>query len=184
MSNSYPFGRLGRKVVTWARRLGRMPRKIPRIPAFLRSVPKRVDSFPEDAAEFWRDTKPFPIVRQLDAMDCGPTCLQMIMRYWGRVYSLPFLRDRCFLTREGVSLLGISKAAEALGMRTLAAKLSFDDMVREAPTPFIAHWQQRHFVVVYHVTSERVYVADPAHGKISYSKREFLKNHVLVHASL
>ncbi len=124
---------------------------------------------------FLKKLKPFPTVRQLDAMDCGPTCLQIIMRFFGRVYSLPFLRDRCFLTREGVSLLGISKAAESLGLRTLAARIPFDKLAEEAPLPCIAHWQQRHFVVVYKMKKDKVYVSDPAHGKITYTKEEFLK---------
>ena len=120
--------------------------------------------------------KRFPIIRQLDAMDCGPTCLQMILRHYGRVYSLPFLRERCFITREGVSLLGISKAAESLGLRTLAARLPFDKLVEEAPLPCIAHWQQRHFVVIYDAKgTKKVHVADPAHGRITWTKEEFLK---------
>ena len=124
---------------------------------------------------FSKHLKRFPIVRQLDAMDCGPTCLQMIIKYYGRTYSLPFLRDRCYLNREGVSLLGISKAAESLGLRTLAVRIPFDKMAEEAPMPCIVHWQQRHFVVVYKMTADRVWVADPAHGRISYTKEEFLK---------
>ncbi len=120
--------------------------------------------------------KRFPIIRQLDAMDCGPTCLQMIMKHYGRVYSLPFLRDKCFITREGVSMMGISKAAESLGMRTLAAQIPFDNLAEDAPMPVIAHWRQNHFIVVYDIKNKKkVYVADPAHGRITYTKEEFLK---------
>ena len=120
--------------------------------------------------------KRFPIVRQRDAMDCGPTCLQMAAKHFGRVYSLPFLRDRCYLTREGVSLLSISKAAESLGLRTLAARIPFDKLAEEAPLPCIAHWRQNHFIIIYHMKKNKVYVADPAHGRITYTKQEFLKN--------
>jgi len=120
--------------------------------------------------------KRFPIIRQLDAMDCGPTCLQMIMKHYGRVYSLPFLREKCYITREGVSMLGISNAAEELGMRTLAARIPFDKLAEEAPLPCIAHWRQNHFIVVYDFgRNGKVYVADPAHGRITYTKEEFLK---------
>lgn len=119
--------------------------------------------------------KRFPLIRQLDAMDCGPTCLQMIIKYFGRTYSLPFLRDRCFLTREGVSLLGISKAAESLGLRTLAARIPFDKLTDEVPLPCIAHWQQRHFIVVYDAKPDKIWVADPAHGRITYTRKEFLE---------
>lgn len=116
----------------------------------------------------------FPIRRQLDAMDCGPTCLQMICLHHGKHFALSFLRERCYITREGVSLLGISGAAESVGLRTLAARLSFKELLEEAPLPFIAHWQQRHFVVVYKVSKKKVWVADPAHGQITYSVDEFM----------
>lgn len=52
----------------------------------------------------------FPHYTQLDSMDCGPTCLRIIAAFYGRHYSLQNLRDRCHITREGVSLLGISDA--------------------------------------------------------------------------
>lgn len=54
----------------------------------------------------------FPIYRQPDSMDCGPTCLRMIAKYYGRTYSLQSLREKAFITREGVSMLGISETAE------------------------------------------------------------------------
>ena len=54
----------------------------------------------------------FPHYLQLDAMDCGPSCLRMIAKYYGKSYSLQTLRARSFITREGVSMLGISDAAE------------------------------------------------------------------------
>ena len=116
----------------------------------------------------------FPFYRQLDQMDCGPTCLRMIAKYYGKVYSLQTLRDKSFITREGVSLLGISEAAENIGFRTLAAKVPYEKMVEEAPMPLIAHWRQRHFVVVYGRKGKKLLVADPAHGHVKYSKEEFL----------
>jgi len=116
----------------------------------------------------------FPAVRQLDAMDCGPSCLKMICKYYGKTFSLPYLRERCFISRTGVSLLGISDAAESLGFRTLSAKVSPETLFDEAPLPAIVHWKQRHFVVVYKVKGDKVYVADPAHGLITYKKKEFL----------
>lgn len=109
-------------------------------------------------------------------MDCGPTCLRMIARYFGRSYSLHYLRDHAFLTREGVSLLGISHAAEEIGFRTLAVKLPFEKIKDEAPVPFIAHWNQSHFVVVYKITKTSVFVADPASGLLKYSIEDFKKH--------
>ncbi len=118
--------------------------------------------------------KKFPFYRQSDAMDCGPTCLRMVARHYGKTYPAPVLRQKCFLTREGVSLLGISDAAESIGLHTLMAKIPFDKLRDEAPLPCIAHWRQRHFVVVYGFRKDKVLVADPAHGPVTQSKEEFL----------
>jgi len=109
-------------------------------------------------------------------MDCGATCLRMIAKHYGKSYTSQTLRKRSYITREGVSLLGISDAAESIGMRTMGVKSCFEKLVTEDVMPFIAHWRQKHFVVVYKITKDKVYVADPAKGKITYTKQEFLKN--------
>ena len=97
--------------------------------------------------------KAFPFYTQLDAMDCGPTCLRMIARYYGKSYSLQSLRSRSYLTRNGVSLLGISDAAEAIGFRTIGAKITFEQLISGIPLPCILHWNQNHFVVCYNTVS-------------------------------
>ena len=108
-------------------------------------------------------------------MDCGPTCLRMIAKYYGRSYSVDYLRQKANITREGVSIGGIAEAAESIGFHTLAVSLNYQTMVDEVPLPCIAHWRQRHFVVVYRINKDRVYVADPAHGLVDYSKKEFIE---------
>lgn len=116
----------------------------------------------------------FPFYKQPDSMDCGPTCLRMIAKYYGKHYTLPYLRNLALLSREGVSLLGISKAAEQIGLRTLGVKVTDLQLYEEAPLPCIAHWKQNHFVVVHKITRNHVYVADPGNGLIRYNKQEFL----------
>jgi ATP-binding cassette, subfamily B, bacterial len=118
----------------------------------------------------------FPFYQQLDQMDCGPTCLKIIAKYHGKSFSLNELRSKSFITREGVSLLGISEAAEAIGFRTIGVKLPFDKMVVDAPLPCIVHWNQSHFAVLYKVKKNKISVADPAAGLITYTKEEFLKS--------
>src|SRR5574344_1172567 len=118
--------------------------------------------------------------KQLDAMDCGPTCLRMISKYYGKHYNLETLRKQAFITREGVSMLGISDAAEHIGFRTTGVMVSFEQLVEDAPLPCIAHWNQNHFTVVYDIKKEknnnvRVFVADPALGLVDYTKEEFEK---------
>ena len=94
---------------------------------------------------------PFPFYKQLDSMDCGPASLKIIAQYYGKHYSLKRLRDLCHISREGVSLLGISDAAESIGFRTVGAKITWEQLRDEATLPCIAHWNQRHFVVVYKI---------------------------------
>ena len=118
----------------------------------------------------------FPFYNQLDVMDCGPTCLRMVAKHYGRNFSLQTLREKCFITREGVSLMGISEAAENIGFRTLGVSLNFDQLSKEAPLPLIVHWNQNHFIVVYKTAKNKIYTADPAFGLISYSKQEFMNN--------
>ena len=122
----------------------------------------------------------FPHYLQLDSMDCGPACLKMIAKYYGKTYSLENLRERCFITREGVSLLGISDAAESIGMRTIGVKTSFENLAKDGRLPCILHWNQNHFVVCYKIKTRRngeakIYIADPASRNVVYNKDEFLK---------
>ena len=107
-------------------------------------------------------------------MDCGPSCLRMIAKHYGRNYSVQTLRERSHITREGVSLLGTSDAAESIGFRTMGIRIGLEQLAKETPLPCIAHWKQNHFVVVYHITKKHVHVADPAHGMIKYSREEFM----------
>ncbi len=117
----------------------------------------------------------FPFYKQLDAMDCGPTCLRMVARHYGKHFTLQSLREKSHLNKEGVSMLGIARAAEEIGFQTMGVSLSWERLKDEAPLPVIVHWKQNHFVVVYKIRKEKVYVADPAFGQTIYSKEEFLK---------
>lgn len=122
---------------------------------------------------------PFPHYHQPDAMDCGPTCLRIVSRYYGKHYNLQTLRERCYITREGVSLLGISRAAESIGFRSMGVKISFEQLLAEAPLPAIVHWNQSHFVVVHKITGkkgkETVHVSDPGGGLVSFPREEFIR---------
>ena len=138
----------------------------------------------------------FPHFVQLDAMDCGPTCLRMIAKYYGRNYTLQYLRERSFITREGVSMLGISDAAEAIGFRTSGVKITLEQLKNDVPLPCILHWNQNHFVVLYKVKknnslwlqclfnishknsqlstfNSQLFIADPASKKVIFNEKEF-----------
>ena len=116
-------------------------------------------------------------------MDCGPACLAMIAGYYGLHPDRDRLRALCDLGKGGVSLLGISKAAEAIGFKTVGGRLPFETLASEAPLPCIVHWNQNHFVVVYRIRKHRkgrdtVYVADPGKGLVTYTKEEFCEHWV------
>ena len=124
----------------------------------------------------------FPFYMQMDQMDCGPTCLRMIASHYGKSYTLESLRNMSDITREGVSLLGISDAAEKIGFKTLAASVSLQQLDEEVPLPCILHWNQNHFVVVppqdYSSANQKdkLLVADPAHGLVKLDRQAFLKS--------
>lgn len=113
-------------------------------------------------------------------MDCGPTCLRMIAKHYGKNFNLQKLRDIAGINREGVSLLGISEAAEKIGFRTTGVKLTLKQLA-EIDLPVILHWNQNHFVVLYKVKINQYHVADPAKGLIIYTKTEFLKYWLSTH---
>lgn len=119
--------------------------------------------------------KRFPVEYQMDSQDCGPASLKIIAKYFGKFYSLQYLRDRCGITKEGVSLLDLSTGAESIGLRTLAIKCVMDDVVNSIPLPAIVFWKENHFVVVYGTDKRYVYVSDPAKGRIKYTHEQFKK---------
>ena len=95
----------------------------------------------------------FPHYMQPDAMDCGPTCLRIVAKHFGRHYNLETLRNLTWKTREGVSLLTISDAAEKIGFRTQGVRVTIDNL-HEIPLPAIIHWNQNHFVVLYKIKNK------------------------------
>ncbi|MFW6370875.1 MAG: peptidase domain-containing ABC transporter, partial [Bacteroidota bacterium] len=119
--------------------------------------------------------KRFPVEYQLDLMDCGPACIKIIAKYFGKYYSLQILRDLCGITREGVSFLDISYGAEKVGLHTLAIKPTMEELYKKVPLPCIIHWRESHFIVVYKVTKKHIYVSDPSKGLLSYTHEEFSK---------
>jgi ATP-binding cassette subfamily B protein len=130
----------------------------------------------------------FKFFRQLDFMDCGPTSLKMVAAFHGKDYSIDFLRASSYIQRSGVSLNGISEAAEKIGFKTLKVKLTVEQLMSQAPLPAILHWNQDHFVVIYQIRrsfwaflpwlkekDEKIVIADPGHDLVVVDKTTFLK---------
>ena len=93
----------------------------------------------------------FPFHKQLDTMDCGPSCLQMIAEYYGQYYSLQTLREKAYLTRNGVSLRGINSAAKSIGFQTKSLRINWIQLSEQVKFPCIVHWDDNHFVVIYSI---------------------------------
>ncbi len=117
--------------------------------------------------------KAFPFYKQPDSKDCGPTCLRIIAKHYGKLISLQDIRDLSETTRVGSNLLKLSDAAEAIGFKSLGVKIDFHKL-KEAPLPLIVHWNKNHFVVVYKIEKDVVYISDPSYGLIRYTKDEFI----------
>ncbi len=116
----------------------------------------------------------FPNYIQADAKDCGPTCLKIISKHYGKTLNIQQLRDLSETTREGSNMLFLSEAAEKIGFRTLGVKLNLESL-EEAPLPCILHWNKEHYVVLYDIKKGKYYISDPGFGLIQYTKEEFIK---------
>ena len=117
--------------------------------------------------------KNFPTYIQPDSKDCGPTCLRIVAKHYGKLISLQEIRDLSETTRTGSNLLKLSGAAEAIGFKSLGVKIDYHKL-KEAPLPLIVHWNKNHFVVVYKIKKDVVYISDPSYGLITYTKDEFI----------
>jgi ATP-binding cassette subfamily B protein len=120
-------------------------------------------------------TQKFPYYKQTEGKDCGPTCIKIIAKHYGKLINTQQLRQLSETTRSGSSLLGLSEAVESIGFRSLGVKLSYEKLL-EATLPCIIHWNKNHYVVLYKARKDKLYISDPAHGLITYSKNEFIKH--------
>lgn len=118
----------------------------------------------------------FPLILQADSSDCGVACLAMVARYYGAVIDYDALRQRCQVSRIGISMYTINVEAQKLGFDTNAVQLSFNTLRTVAQLPCIVYWNKEHFVVVRRITKRKVLVADPGMGFLAYSHVEFQKH--------
>lgn len=116
----------------------------------------------------------FPHYKQLDQKDCGPTCLKIISKFYGKTIQIEQLRKNSETSRRGSSLLGLSEAAEKIGFKSLSVKIKLSSLI-QVPLPCIIHWNQQHYAVLYKIKKNKYYLSDPAYGHITYSLAEFTK---------
>ena len=118
--------------------------------------------------------KIFPHYKQPDGKDCGPTCLIIIAKHYGKIVNIQTVRTLSETTREGSNLLNLSDAAERIGFKTLGVKLNAIKL-QEAPLPCILHWNSNHYVVLYKIRKKTFFISDPAFGLLEYTEDDFLK---------
>jgi len=119
----------------------------------------------------------FKFIKQLDAMQCGLACMAMICHYWGHPYSIKFLNKFCIASKDGVSFKGLADLSDTLGLSCVSGKVSLQEL-KECPLPAVIHWNQNHFVVLYKIKNNKIYIADPAKGKLIYHEDEFNRHFI------
>ena len=120
----------------------------------------------------------FHHIKQPDAMECGATCLRMIARHYGKMYSAEAMRQLCAIGHNGVSMQSLNEAAIKIGFRTICGRMTMDKMVEQHPFPCILHWNQEHFVVLYNVERNRrgklkFHIADPGRYLLTIDENSF-----------
>ena len=122
-------------------------------------------------------------IAQHDQMDCGPACLAMIANSYGKNYSLQYIRDNSYISREGVSLLSLSDTSIEMGFKTFPTQLSVQKLKElNSELPCLLHWDKEHFVVLKKITKNiftkkhYFHIADPSHGFIKLNEDNFIKS--------
>lgn len=120
------------------------------------------------------------IIYQQDEKDCGVACIAMILKHYGTEITIQRLRELSGTDLEGTSAFGIKKTFEKLGFDAPAFKAGDETwQEKDIPLPLIAHiiseQKYQHYVVVYKVKGDEIWIADPAKGKIRKTISEFSK---------
>ncbi|MBE9043186.1 ATP-binding cassette domain-containing protein [Pleurocapsales cyanobacterium LEGE 10410] len=142
------------------------------LPTTVKPDPPEID-FPQPKFKQTSFGRRYPFIGQQSSSDCGVACLAMISQYWGKRFTVNYLRRLAGIGRTGISLKGLTKAAENIGYHARPVRASLNRLA-EQTNPWIAHWEGNHYAVVYWVKGDRLLVADPAKGKRILSRQEFL----------
>lgn len=149
------------------------PSQVPVIPTQKEAIPLYFPRPSQRVKHLWqKTTQRYPFFEQQSSSDCGAACLVMIAKYWGKRFSLNLIRELSNVNRDGASLFGITTAAEALGFMTKPIKATLRQLSQQ-PLPAIAHWEGKHYIVVYRITPKTVIVGDPAIGQRSLTHQAF-----------
>lgn len=117
----------------------------------------------------------FPFFSQLEANDCGPTCIQMIASYYKKRIPLEQIKEFCGISRLGITTLDLIECLKYIGFETAVVSISLNEL-QMMPLPAILHWRKDHFVVIYKIEKNKYYIADPAYGKIKLPEEQFVQS--------
>lgn len=116
-------------------------------------------------------------VKQHDATDCAAACLAMICLFYKKETTITKLRDMMGTDLKGTNLIGLSKCADELGFVSQAIRVDKEAFVSKYTLPAIANVITKeglsHFVVIYKISKDYVFIADPANDLIRTSVDEF-----------
>ena len=112
-----------------------------------------------------------PVVMQMEALECGAACLAMVLGYYGKWVPIEQVRKDCAVSRDGSNLYDMARAAESYGLVAEAYSCDIEDF-KKIKLPAIIHWKFNHFVVLCKIKKNKVYLNDPAKGKICISMQD------------
>ena len=115
-----------------------------------------------------------PIILQSEAAECGAVSLAMILAYYKHYVDLPVLRKECKISRDGSRMSYVMQAAEAHGLKARAMRCRYT--LEGISLPCIVFWDNNHFLVVEKIKKDRYFLCDPAAGRRTVTKDEFLKH--------
>lgn len=117
----------------------------------------------------------YPYYKQLDSKDCGPTCIRMIARYYGKNIDAPTARQLCGQYRNGTTMYTLSQGAKKIGFATMGIRLTQEQFLSTIDSPCVVQWNKKHFIVVWELSNNSVIISDPAIGRLRYSFKDFFK---------
>lgn len=118
-------------------------------------------------------------IKQHDITDCGAACIATICKQYGLSISISKIREVAGTDKKGTNAYGLVKAAKELGFSAKGVKGEPEAIYSEIPLPAIAHViineNLLHYVVVHSISREKIIIADPGEGLVTYTPDEFFE---------
>ncbi len=116
-----------------------------------------------------------PVVMQMEALECGAACLDMIAAYYGKWIALEQVRLDCGVSRDGSNARNVLRAARNYGLNGAGYRFNVQTLQEQGVFPCIIHWNYNHFVVLCGFRGNKAYINDPSRGNVGIPMEEFEK---------